>query len=60
MRSLKINIIVLVAVVSALFAPLALACPSRFATNQLGDEQMYSCYLAGEDDEYCYYDCYAF
>lgn len=33
-------------------------CPSRLGTNQLGDGRMYSCYLTGEDQNYCYYDCY--
>jgi hypothetical protein len=33
-------------------------CPARIGTNQLGDGRMYSCYLSGEDANYCYYDCY--
>jgi hypothetical protein len=59
MRSLKINLAILVTGVAALFAPVVVACPQRFATNQLGDGQMYSCYLSGEDENYCYYDCYS-
>ena len=37
---------------------LAQSCPERLGTNQLGDGKMYSCYLTGEDENYCYYDCY--
>jgi hypothetical protein len=58
MRSLKIKLVLLVTVTAALCAPVVFACPQRFATNQLGNNQMYSCYLSGEDEDYCYYDCY--
>jgi hypothetical protein len=33
-------------------------CPSTTTTSQLGDRKPYSCYLSGEDENYCYYDCY--
>lgn len=58
MRFLRRNLVMLVTITAALCAPAALACPQRFATNQLGDSRMYSCYLSGEDENYCYYDCY--
>lgn len=58
MRSIKKKMLLLVTVAAALLAPVAVACPLRFATNQLGDSRMYSCYIAGEDEHYCYYDCY--
>lgn len=46
------------AVVMALPAIALASCPERLGTNQLGDGKMYSCYLTGEDENYCYYDCY--
>jgi hypothetical protein len=45
-------------VAMAVPATTALVCASRMLTNQLGDGKMYSCYLTGEDENYCYYDCY--
>ncbi len=33
-----------------------LACPSVLFTSDGG--QKYCCYLAGQDANYCYYDCY--
>jgi hypothetical protein len=62
MKSLKLMIASLIIGVAALIVPatvLASDCPSRLGTNQLGDGRMYSCYLTGEDENYCYYDCYA-
>jgi hypothetical protein len=60
-KNLKLSIasFVIAAITMALPA-LALAqdCPARLGTNQLGDGRMYSCYLTGEDANYCYYDCY--
>ncbi|MGB8508086.1 MAG: hypothetical protein WCD76_06765 [Pyrinomonadaceae bacterium] len=41
-------------------APLTvLACSRTMLTNQLGDGVLYTCYNTGEDEYYCYYDCYA-
>jgi hypothetical protein len=60
-KNLKLSIasFVIAAITMALPA-LALAqdCPATLGTNQLGDGKMYSCYLTGEDEYYCYYDCY--
>lgn len=61
MKKFKIMIASLVISVAAAVVPvtvLASDCPSRLGTNQLGDGIMYSCYLTGEDANYCYYDCY--
>lgn len=33
-------------------------CASSITTNQLGDGQIYTCYLAAESTNYCYYECY--
>lgn len=63
MKKFKIIIASLIIGVFAAIVPVvALAsdgCPARLGTNQLGDGRMYSCYLTGEDEYYCYYDCYA-
>ncbi len=61
MKTLKLSIasFVIAAVTMAVPAlAMSEACPSRLGTNQLGDGKMYSCYLTGEDADYCYYDCY--
>jgi len=59
MLSLRRSIALLVIAVAALLAPTATAyCPSRFQTAQFGDGQPYTCWLTGQDDDYCYYDCY--
>ena len=61
MKTLKLSIasFVIAAITMALPSlALANACASRLGTNQLGDGKMYSCYLTGEDANYCYYDCY--
>lgn len=61
MKTLKLVIASFVIGVVAMAVPaavLAQDCPARLGTNQLGDGKMYSCYLTGEDENYCYYDCY--
>lgn len=62
MKKFKLIIASLVISVAAAAVPMTVlasdGCPSRLGTNQLGDGIMYSCYLTGEDANYCYYDCY--
>jgi hypothetical protein len=59
MLFLRRSIALLVIAAATLLAPAAAAyCPSRFRTDQFGDGQSYGCYLTGQDDDYCYYDCY--
>ena len=61
MKTLKLVIasfVIGVVVMAVPAAVLAQDCPTRLGTNQLGDGKMYSCYLTGEDENYCYYDCY--
>jgi hypothetical protein len=48
----------LLAATLALLPAAVLGCGRAFLTNQLGDNQSYSCYLAGQSANYCYYDCY--
>jgi hypothetical protein len=60
-KNFKLMIASLIIGVFAAIVPVAANSggPSRLGTNQLGDGRMYSCYLTGEDANYCYYDCYA-
>lgn len=58
MKSLKTLITVyLIGAVLMAATPAALACSRHIATNQLGDNQMYSCTLVAESVNYCYYEC---
>jgi len=38
-------------------APASAVCRTGFCTNTLGDNNTYSCNLAGESNDYCYYEC---
>ena len=61
MKTLKLIVASFVIGIISMAVPaavLANGCPGRLGTNQLGDGRMYSCYLTGEDANYCYYDCY--
>ena len=61
MNTLKFVAAVCVILAFAAAAPLvtlaSYGCASRITTNQLGDGNTYSCYLAGESANYCYYEC---
>jgi hypothetical protein len=60
MNKLKLTLASLAVGAIIMAAPLtALACARTMLTNQLGDGKMYTCYNTGEDENYCYYDCYA-
>lgn len=60
MLSLRRSIALLVIAAAVLLAPAAEAyCPSSFQTAQFGGNQTYDCYLADQDDDYCYYECYS-
>lgn len=34
-------------------------CPTALRTSGLGDGRTYSCFLTKEEEDYCYYNCYA-